>query len=137
MSSTIASALLCLVALIQAAIALVEMFLWRLPQVHSRLDYAAVEAEKVAPIVQNAGLYNGFLAAGLIWAVVSRTHRSALAHFFLLCVATAGVFGAVTLKPTTLLLQTLPALVALGAIWMGRGEASARVGADLRTSRSG
>ena len=118
MSSTIALVLVGLVALIQATIALVEMFLWRLPKVHSRLDYSDVDARRVAPIVQNAGLYNSFLAAGLAWAVVSHGHSDALATFFLLCVATAGLFGAATLKPGTLLLQTLPAALALGAVWI-------------------
>jgi putative membrane protein len=73
---------------------------------------------KVAPIVANAGLYNSFLAAGLIWALFSGSGRPGIGIFFLTCVAAAGVFGAVTLKPTTLLLQTAPAVVALAAVWM-------------------
>ena len=116
MSSTIASALVGLVALIQAAIAVVEMFFWRLPKVHSRLDYSDVDANRVAAIVQNAGLYNSFLAAGLVWALVASGQGSALATFFLVCVAIAGVFGAATLKPGCLVLQTLPAAVALAAL---------------------
>ena len=117
-ASTLAPVLVGLVALIQATIAVVEMFFWRVPKVHSRLDYSDVDANRVAAIVQNAGLYNSFLAAGLVWAVVSSGHQDALATFFLVCVATAGVFGAATLKPGCLVLQTLPALLALAAVWI-------------------
>ena len=122
MSASIATVSIAVVALVQSAIAVAEMFLWKLPQVHSRLDFTAAEAEKVAPIVANAGLYNGFLAAGLIWALRSGSGRSGIAGFFLTCVVVAGVFGAVTLKPTTLVLQTLPAGIALAAVWMARSR---------------
>jgi putative membrane protein len=96
------------------------MFLWSVPGVHDRLHFTDAEATKVAPIVANAGLYNSFLAAGLIWALLSGSGRAGVATFFLTCVVVAGVFGAVTLKPTTLLLQTLPGVVALAAVWMAR-----------------
>jgi len=118
MSSTIAVALVSVVAAIQIAIAAVEMFFWNVPGVHSRLGFKADEAKKVAPIVANAGLYNSFLAAGLIWGLLSDTSGPPLAVFFLTCVSVAGVFGAITLKPTTLLLQTLPGALAVAAVWM-------------------
>ena len=118
MSSTIALGLVFLVALIQAAIAAVEVFLWNIPRVHSRLDFNDADANKVAPIVANAGLYNSFLAAGLIWGLFSKVCGPQIDVFFLTCVGIAGVFGAMTLKPTTLLLQTLPGALALGAVWI-------------------
>ena len=74
----------------------------------------------MAPIVANAGLYNSFLAAGLIWSVVSGSGGPDIAVFFLTCVAVAGVFGAITLKPTTLLLQTVPGVIALAAVLTSR-----------------
>jgi putative membrane protein len=64
------------------------------------------EALKVAPIVANAGLYNGFITAGLIWGLVSGKNGDVIKVFFLVCVIIAGIFGAVTLKWTTLLIQT-------------------------------
>jgi putative membrane protein len=120
MSPVVANVLIALVALVQVAIALVEMFFWRRPRVHGRLDFNAAEASKVAPIVANAGLYNSFLAAGLIWALLAARDGTAVAVFFLVCVVIAGVFGAATLKPTTLVLQTTPAAAALAAVWMAR-----------------
>jgi putative membrane protein len=120
MSPMIASVLVALVALIQAAIAVVEMLFWKKPVVHRRLDYTEVEARKVAPIVANAGLYNGFLAAGLIWGVLLAKGGDPIKGFFLGCVIVAGLFGAVTLKSTTLILQAVPGAIALMAVWMSR-----------------
>ena len=117
MSSTIAAGLVWLVAAIQLAIAIVEICFWKVPAVHSRLGFNAIDAEKVAPIVANAGLYNSFLAAGLIWGVMAGAGGSHIVVFFLACVVVAGIFGAVTLKPTTLALQTVPGALALAAVW--------------------
>jgi putative membrane protein len=83
-----------------------------------RLAYSADEARKVAPIVANAGLYNGFLAAGLLWGLLSTGDDTAIKLFFLACVLAAGIFGVMTLKWTTLLLLAGPAALALLAIWM-------------------
>ena len=116
----VAAVLVALVAVIHVAIAVVEIFFWSLPGVHSRLQFTDAEARKAAPIVANAGLYNGFLAAGLTWALLSDTGGPRLEVFFLTCVVVAGVFGAVTLKRTTLVLQTLPGAAALLAVWMAR-----------------
>ena len=118
--ATLSILLLSVVAIVQCAIAFVEMFLWRRPRVHSRLHFSVDEARKVAPIVANAGLYNAFLAAGLIWALLAGSNTPGVAPFFLSCVIVAGLFGAVTLKPTTLLLQTLPAAAALAALLFAR-----------------
>jgi putative membrane protein len=107
-----------LVVFVQTLIAIVEIFLWNHPRVHGRLNFNDVDARKVAAIVANAGLYNAFLAAGLIWGLSAITGGRAIEIFFLSCVGVAGVFGAMTLKPTTLVLQTLPAALALGALWM-------------------
>jgi putative membrane protein len=121
MSPTIANGLVVFVALIQAAISLVEMLLWNKPAVHRRLGYTEDEARKVAPIVANAGLYNGFLAAGLIWGLLAAGGGDPIKMFFLGCVIVAGLFGAVTLKPTTLVLQAIPGAIALLAVWLSRG----------------
>jgi putative membrane protein len=105
-----------LTAAIHVVISAVQMFLWTRPEVYGRLDLRLNEAEalKVAPIVQNVGLYNGFLAAGLIWGIFAGRIAFTIRVFFLSCVIIAGIFGAITLpKPTTLFLQSLPAAIAL------------------------
>jgi len=107
-----------IVALIQAVIALVEILFWTREPVYTRLErlaFTRAEAIKVAPIVANAGLYNGFLAAGLLCGVLVESAPSI--YFFLSCVALAGLVGAATLKPTTLVLQTLPAAAAALTVW--------------------
>jgi putative membrane protein len=109
-------------ALFQCVIALIEMVFWMHPKVHSRLMFDETEARKVAPIVQNAGLYNAFLAAGLFWGFAAGAGRANILTFFLACVGIAGVFGALTLKtkspfPMTLVIQTLPAALGLAAMW--------------------
>lgn len=64
-----------------------------------------------AVLARNQGLYNGFLAAGLIWGILSG--QVEIKIFFLLCVVIAGVFGAFTAKITILFTQALPGLIAL------------------------
>jgi putative membrane protein len=105
-----------LVAAVHVAIFAVEMFLWKNPKVHGRLErlaFSQEEANKVAPIVANAGLYNLFIAAGLVWSLFPTGYAQDAKLFFLTCAAIAGVYGAVTLKWTTIVLQTLPALLAM------------------------
>jgi len=117
--SKLALFLVLVVVLIHFGIAAVEMFAWKFPQVHERLGYTSAEAEKVAPIVANAGLYNAFIAAGLVWGLLAGVGSGSyrIQAFFLCCVIIAGVFGAITLKPTTLVLQTIPGALALAAVW--------------------
>src|SRR4051812_28319769 len=107
MSYASANVLVGIVAAVHVLISIVEMFFWRRPEVHQRLAFNTEDAAKVAPIVANAGLYNGFLAAGLIWGLNVTGDGSPIEIFFLTCVIVAGIFGAVTLKWTTLLLQTV------------------------------
>jgi putative membrane protein len=109
-----------IVALVHVVIAGCELFLWRRPAVYGRLErfhFTQADADRIAPIVANAGLYNGFIAAGLLWSVLAASNGYALRLFFLTCVAVAGVYGALTLKRTTLFLQTLPALLAAWLVW--------------------
>ncbi|MEH2293113.1 DUF1304 domain-containing protein [Nostoc sp.] len=101
------------VAFVHIVISVVEMFLWKNPLVHERLGFTIDVANQVAPIVKNAGLYNGFIAAGLIWGAFTKSDFLSIRVFFLVCVVIAGIFGALTLKRTTLVLQTLPASIAL------------------------
>jgi len=70
-------------------------------------------ANSTAVLAANQGLYNGFLAAGLLWALLDARRGVALKVFFLLCIIVAGVYGGVTAKMTILYVQALPALLAL------------------------
>lgn len=90
---------------------IVEMFLWEHPIGMGMFDLTPEFAAQTAFMAQNQGLYNGFLAAGLIWALAAAKRDVRI--FFLLCVIVAGVFGAVTVSPTILFAQALPAALAL------------------------
>jgi putative membrane protein len=103
----------------------IEMFPWKRPFVFNlvQLEFQPRPENEMAaaPIVHNAGLYNGFIAAGLIWGMFPGPDAFNLCLFFLSCVIIAGLFGAATLTPKTLLLQTLPGVVALAAVvWATR-----------------
>jgi putative membrane protein len=114
------------VALLHVVICVAEMFFWKRSAVYKRLDrfnFSQDEADKVAPIVANAGLYNAFIASGLIWSLFASDASQSLKLFFLTCVVIAGIYGAVTLKRTTLVLQTLPALLAMGLVCMANRAA--------------
>ena len=106
-----ATVLVGLVALEHLGFLILEMFLWRTDQVRALFGTTPAFAEATAAMAANQGLYNGFLAAGLIWGLLIDSGRVAV--FFLSCVIVAGVFGAVTVKPAILFVQALPAAVAL------------------------
>ncbi|WP_334977366.1 DUF1304 domain-containing protein [Nostoc sp.] len=120
--SILSTAVVLIVAAVHIAISVVEIFFWENPLVYQKLDFTAEIASKVTPIVQNAGLYNSFIAAGLIWRAFAKSNSLEIRIFFLVCVIIAGVFGALTLKWTTLVLQTLPAFVALALVWLAHSR---------------
>jgi putative membrane protein len=110
-----------LVGLVHVGISFGEIFLWmRIYKLLTHFRFSEAEARKVRPIVCNAGLYNAFIASGLLWSVGTTTCSPALMLFFLSCVIIAGVFGAFTLHtPNPLLLQTMPAFIAALLVWFG------------------
>jgi putative membrane protein len=120
----IANLFVVIVALVHILLLVGEMLFWKEPFIHQRLGFTLEEAIKVAPIVANAGLYNGFLAVGLIWGLVSGRTGDAIKIFFLVCVIIAGLFGAATLKWTTLLIQTAPGAIALFLVWISKPKDS-------------
>jgi putative membrane protein len=83
-------------------------------------------ARASAPLAANQGLYNGFLAAGLVWSLVTAepAFAFALRVFFLACVVVAGVFGAFTAKRTILFVQAMPAAAALALVVFARARAA-------------
>lgn len=117
--STAATVFVAIVAIIHIVIAALEIFFWGTPAIYERLGFTPEVAQQVTPIVKNAGLYNGFIAAGLVWGTFTKDSFQ-IRLFFLICVIIAGIFGAFTLRPTTLLLQTTPAFIALIIVWVAR-----------------
>src|SRR3954468_20214422 len=118
MANSVAQILMLLIALLHFYFLVLEMFLWR-TRARKLFGMSAEKAEATAQLAQNQGLYNGFLAAGLLWAVFSRTDFAPRATFFLVCVALAGIFGAITVTRRIFYVQALPALVALVLLWIG------------------
>ena len=108
-----ATALVALVAIEHLYFLVLEMFLWTRPQGLRTFGLTPELAEQTAVLAANQGLYNGFLAAGLIWSLVRKQDGFPIRVFFLSCVIVAGIFGAVTAKPSILFVQAAPALVAL------------------------
>lgn len=115
-----AKILVVLIALLHLFILWIEMFAWTTtgPKVFASLPAELFEPTKA--MAANQGLYNGFLAAGLIWAlfISDPVWARKIASFFLLCVAVAGAYGAATVSSTILFVQTVPAVIALAlAYW--------------------
>jgi len=104
-----------LVALLHVYFLVLEMFLWDKPYGRRVFGLTPEYSAASKSLAANQGLYNGFLAAGLCWALLAPADRSlALSAFFLGCVVVAGIFGGFTVNRRILLLQALPAAVALG-----------------------
>ena len=108
-----ATALVALVAIEHLYFLVLEMFLWTRPAGLRAFGLTPEFAEQTAVLAANQGLYNGFLAAGLIWSLFRKQDATSLRAFFLSCVIVAGVFGAITAKPSILYVQAAPAFVAL------------------------
>jgi len=110
-----------LVAAEHVYILVLEMFFWNKPAGLKAFNLTQELADATTVLAANQGLYNGFLAAGLVWGVFSRQRPVVI--FFLGCVIVAGVFGAATATPKILLVQALPGLIALAAVLLGRRKA--------------
>jgi len=111
-----ANLLVVFVALQHLGFLVLEMFLWTTPTGHSIFGLSPEFAEQSAALAANQGLYNGFLAAGLLFSLTLRHDRFAVSAFFLGCVIVAGIFGAATVGRTILFVQATPAVVALALL---------------------
>ena len=120
--SRLANALVALVAVEHLGFLVLEMFLWTTPFGMRTFALTPEFAEASAVLAANQGLYNGFLAAGLVFGLVRRRDGRATQAFFLACVVVAGVFGALTAKPSILFAQAVPAAVALALVLRVRGR---------------
>src|SRR3954471_6851052 len=116
--SIIAKILIALVALEHIYFLVLEMFLWTKPRTRAAFGMSAEQAEQSKVLAANQGLYNGFLAAGLIWALLApAAYARELALFFLACVLVAGLYGGYSVGTRILPIQALPAVIALLAVW--------------------
>jgi putative membrane protein len=116
----VATALVAFVAIEHLYILVLEMFLWTKPAGLRAFGLTPEFAEQTAVLAANQGLYNGFLAAGLIWGLIRKEDGNSIRVFFLCCVIVAGIFGAITAKPSILYVQAVPALVALTVTLLAR-----------------
>jgi len=110
----IANLFVALVAALHVYFLILEMFLWTKPLGLKIFRNSIEKATDSAVLAANQGLYNGFLAAGLLWGLFSG--RRDLKIFFLCCVILAGVYGGLTAKISILYVQGVPALAALLAV---------------------
>ena len=93
--------------------------LWEKPAGRRAFGLSADFARQTKVLAANQGLYNGFLAAGLVYGLIQGDEGLSFKVFFLACVLVAGIFGAITANMKILFIQALPALVALGLLWIG------------------
>ncbi|MDR7119099.1 DUF1304 domain-containing protein [Rheinheimera soli] len=107
-----------LVAVLHLYFLVLEMFLWDKPKGMKAFGLTPQKAADTKVLAANQGLYNGFLAAGLLWGLFQGVvHQGAAGLdfkvFFLLCVVVAGVYGALTVSKKILIIQAMPAVLAL------------------------
>jgi putative membrane protein len=117
--SIAAAVFVVLVAALHVYFLVLEMFLWTKPLGRKVFGTTAEQAESGAKLAANQGLYNGFLAAGLVWGLAAYgvVPGRPILTFFLLCVAVAGAYGAATVNKRILLVQAVPAVIALALVW--------------------
>ena len=116
----IANSLVALVAALHVYFLALEMFLWTKPLGLKTFHNSPEKAADSAVLAANQGLYNGFLAAGLVWGLFQGVPGFAfeIKTFFLLCVIIAGVYGAATVSRRILYVQAVPAALALILLWL-------------------
>lgn len=114
--ATLANIVIAVVAILHLYFLVLEMFLWNHPVGRKTFNMTKEASESTATLAANQGLYNGFLAAGLIWGLLSGEFSVKL--FFLVCVLIAGIYGGFTAKRSILYIQALPALLGLVLLYL-------------------
>ena len=114
----LANILVALVVVLHVGFLVLEMFFWNHPVGRKTFKMTPQYAQESAKLAANQGLYNGFLAAGLIWGLISG--ETSIKIFFLVCVIVAGIFGGLTAKRSIIYMQALPGLLALIAVYLAR-----------------
>ncbi|GEM45938.1 DUF1304 domain-containing protein [Deinococcus cellulosilyticus] len=116
--SILATVFVVLVMIEHIYILILEMFLWTSPNTRKTFGTTPEFAEASRTLAANQGLYNGFLAAGLLWGLLS--NQWDVKVFFSACVLVAGIYGGLTVKPRIFLVQGVPALLALVFLFLSR-----------------
>lgn len=114
--SVAANIVIALVALLHVYFLVLEMFWWTTPRGYKAFGLTKEFAQSTKVLAANQGLYNGFLAAGLLWGLYLGAAGFGVKVFFLLCVLVAGVYGAATFSRKILFVQAAPAAVALALL---------------------
>jgi len=114
--ATAANIVIGFVALLHAYFLVLEMFLWDKPFGRRVFKTTPEYAAASKTLASNQGLYNGFLAAGLVWGLYLGAAGLEVKIFFLACVIVAGVFGAVTVSRMILFVQAVPGIIALALL---------------------
>jgi putative membrane protein len=115
-----AAVVVAIVAALHVYFLVLEMFLWRTPFGLRTFRMTKEAADSSAVLAANQGLYNGFLAAGLLWGLFAYGIVSgrAILTFFLACVIIAGLYGGATVNRRIVLIQSVPAAIALVLAWL-------------------
>ena len=116
--TTIANVLVALIALLHVYILVLEMFLWDKPAGLRAFGQTREAAAASRVLAANQGLYNGFLAAGLVWGLSLGAGGTDIKVFFLCCVLVAGLYGAATASRRILFVQAVPAAIALAFVFL-------------------
>ena len=111
----LAQILVVLVALLHVYFLVLEMFLWTRPLGLKTFRNSPEKAETTRVLAANQGLYNGFLAAGLLWGLATAQWKVVL--FFLGCVVVAALYGAYSVNKRIFFVQGIPAIAAIAAVW--------------------
>jgi putative membrane protein len=116
----LADIVVALVALLHVYFLVLEMFLWTKPLGLKTFRQSPDKAADSAVLAANQGLYNGFLAAGLVWSLIEPDPAAAarIATFFLICIIIAGLYGGYSVSRRIVFVQALPAAVALVLVWL-------------------
>lgn len=116
----LATVLVALVALLHLYFLVLEMFLWTKPTGRRVFGLTEAFANESRALAANQGLYNGFLVAGLLWGLLLGPEGFAQKVFFLSCVIVAGVFGGATVSKRIVIVQAVPAIIALALVYLTR-----------------
>jgi putative membrane protein len=118
--SLAAQAVVALIALLHLYILVLEMFLWDKPAGRRAFGLSQEMATATKTLAANQGLYNGFLAAGLLWSLWLGPLGFQVQVFFLLCVLVAGLYGGATANRKIVFIQALPAAIGLALLFLAR-----------------
>jgi putative membrane protein len=114
--STLATGFVFLIAILHLYILILEMFLWEKPAGLRAFGQTPEAAAASKVLAANQGLYNGFLAAGLLWGLSMGVEGVGILIFFLVCILIAGLYGGATANKKIWFIQALPAAIGLGLV---------------------